>query len=93
MTDQKKTLAEENSELVDVIFRLINYMNNDTALTKALIERLSREHRTLQQNFIRMLKKVIEAHADTHTDDRNAASVKWAKKVREIGKDDFMPFI
>jgi hypothetical protein len=92
-----KSVEERNKEVVDEVFKLLNYMCNDKDLTKEFLDHLAREHRTLQQNFFRMLQILIENHAENSFDDRNAASVNWAKKVKDLrdenGNSFFMPFI
>ena len=85
---RKKTVEEENLEAFETMFRLLNYMGNDTALAQVFSNRLPRQHRTLQQNFMRMMQTVIVAYAEqaeqNGSDLRNEDAVKWAKAVKAI---------
>jgi hypothetical protein len=83
MTD-KNTVEKENFQLFETLFRLLNYMGNDRVLTQMFTDWLPREHRTLQQNFMRMLQTIVYAYADqsqNNFDLRNEAAVDWAKAV------------
>ena len=73
-------LNERNKKAVDEFFRLCNYM-----------EHLNGEHRTIIQNFFRLISAVIKAYAaqvtgkpTMWTDLRNEDSAKWAKEVAKI---------
>ena len=86
MTEQKKHLDDQNHELFDLMFHLVNFMGNEDELAKVFIERLPRQHRTLQQNFMRFVQRVVLAYADQAekygSDLRNEDSVEWAKAVK-----------
>jgi len=56
---------------------------NDNERAQAFYECLSRDHRTLQQNFWRMMIKVIMFYADTPCDPRNEASVQLCKLLSQ----------
>ena len=63
-----------------------NTLFNHEEFNKAM----SKEHKTLQQNFTRMCLKWMEHLAETpmaHTDHRNEASVKISRKLLERFKD------
>jgi hypothetical protein len=87
-------IDQDNQELVNQFFKLINYMGNEDALAKAFSDKLVREHRTLQQNAIRFISKVVETYAENHTghDLRNEASVQWAENVARHHPGAF-PFV
>jgi len=94
-TETEKSLDQRNEEVIEEIFRLLNYMTNEKELTNAFNDKISRQHRTLQQNFFRMINLIVATYADNSDkigcDARNEASVAWAKEVKKIEK--FMPFI
>lgn len=87
-------LSQENKDFVNQFFKLINLMGNEDDLAKAFSDKLVREHRTLQQNTIRFISKVIETYAKSHTghDLRNEASVQWAENVARHHPGAF-PFV
>lgn len=85
-------IEKKNEEIVDDLFRALNVMSNEKHLAKALIERVKKEHPTLQQGFMGVLAAVIQAHGEReYTDARNEVSVKWAKEVSKI--PHYFPFI
>lgn len=87
-------LKPENEKIIKELFRRINYMGNEDTLAMQISVHLKREHRTLVQSFFRMVKQVIEEYAgwdDSQTDQRNLASINWAKDVAKIKK--YLPTI
>lgn len=91
----EKPISERNEEVIEEIFRLLNYMTNEKELANAFNEKVSRQHRTLQQNFFRLVHSIIANYAVNSEkfgyDLRNEAAVNWAKEVAKI--EGFMPFI
>lgn len=87
-----ETVDKLNKQIVDNMFEAVNYSNNDKRLAKVLIEHIETEHRTLVQSFFRMIAQTIRGYSlHEHFDDRNTASLVWAKKVANI--DVHMPLI
>jgi hypothetical protein len=87
-------LKERNEAVVKEIFDLLNKMTNEKDLLTEFVKHLDREHRTLQQNFLGMLRLIIlEYSENTGMDARNEASKKWAKKVAEMDDGYHFPFI
>jgi len=86
---------EEMEKLAKTVFEAMNY--DDRGFTKAMSEKLSREHRTLQQNYVRSAAKILIAYCDDDrgTDLRNEASKAFACKVKNlINKDNIsFPFV
>jgi hypothetical protein len=84
----EKPIGQENEATFNTVFKLLNYMGNDKALTAVFAENLPREHRTLQQNFMRMLQHIIYSYADVSdvhgSDLRNEAATKWAQAVKML---------
>lgn len=93
----EQTLEQENKEVIENFFRQLNIMSNDRRMAQQVTEHLSREHRTLQQNFFRVIKQVIETYGESQgpafSDLRNEGSKKWAETVREAGRDIFLPYV
>lgn len=77
-------IENKNREIAKEIMKLVNYMGNDKVLGKALAEELSHEHRTIQQNFFRMIyytASQYEKEMDGHTDLRNEGALALAKLI------------
>ena len=93
----EQTLEQENKEVIENFFRQLNIMSNDRQMVQQINEHLAREHRTLQQNFFRVIKSVVETYGEKQgpafADGRNEDSKKWAQKVREAGRDVYLPYV
>lgn len=71
-------------------------MNSYNFNSAEFVKQMHKEHRTLQQNFMRLIRKYIEETAKLeYYDDRNEASVMMCRKIMEkLDPDDMMlPFI
>ena len=85
-------------ELAEQVAYSINFFGFDN---KAFCKQMHTEHRTLQQNFMRLIRTYIEETARMEKwefDDRNEASVMMCRKLVEImendeGKDFCLPYI
>jgi len=79
----KNEQKEKGEELATEMARLVNYSSGDGS--KAFIDKMSREHRTLQQSFTRMclewLEQVAEKEGPQFVDPRNADSQKTATRI------------
>lgn len=75
---------EELDKLGEDIFRAMN--TDDRGFTKMMSEKLSREHRTLQQNYVRSVANILVAYCgdDRGSDLRNEASKAFACKVKDL---------
>jgi len=70
------------------------FVNTFSVKKKEFAEAMCREHRTLQQSFMRLVCHYIREMANNSYDDRNEASVMLAKKfVKVIEESDDLPFI
>lgn len=87
------TVIERNEAFVEELFQLVNFMGNEEELAKLLAEKLPQQHRTLQQNFLRLMKMVIEGYAKNNhgSDLRNEGGLKWAEQVSKI--EGYLPFV
>ena len=86
----KKPKAEDVAEM------LIQYINNICIeeLSKELVERMSRIHPTLQQNFTRVCVDWFkELSEKKYYDLRNEASVLLAKKLRKELDNSYLPHV
>lgn len=90
---------EDNAGAVaaDSLARTINTMN-DREIMAGFVERMAREHRTLQQNFTRLaylwLVDLAQRHKHGLFDARNEASCALAAKiVKEHGEVPPLPLI
>jgi len=85
-------MTEKTKELVQDI---TDYLNTFNSREKEFCEEMSREHRTLQQNFTRLCLQWIEhcASPEYRTDGRNEASKEvsirilelWGNRMKDMG--------
>lgn len=83
------------SELAELVANTLN-STLDNEITTAFINRMYREHRTLQQNFTRLCAAWLEHLAaldEFQYDARNEASVRYAKKAVAATSDVGLPTI
>lgn len=83
--DQKK-LKEEFEYMISAM----NTPNND-GVAVGLCKHLSKEHRTIQQNFWRNIYKLAVQYQEVGYDMRNQGSVDFAKQIAEL--DIFLPYV
>ena len=87
-------LQQRNEAVTQEIVNLVNPMGNDDDLAKVLGAALAGTHRTLQQNFWRMIWLTAYEYAknvEGHTDLRNEASLEFAKMIRDEAPS--LPFV
>lgn len=74
---------------------IVEDMVNDCGFQdKKLAEKMANNHPTLQQSFMRMCANFIQCMAKkTYYDDRNKASVEYAKSIVDNVGDKYFPFI
>lgn len=81
--------SDKEALAVRTIFRSLNYSGRDD-FEKLLSHILNTEHRTLQQNFWRMIANVAEKYYDSTQprffDARNEHSVEFTKAIKEINQ-------
>ncbi len=80
------------TELAKVIGNSLNTFSFDK---KGFCETMMKEHRTIQQNFMRLIRDYIEyvsEQPDYMFDGRNEASRDFAKKVMQI-EDNQLPYV
>lgn len=85
MTNEE--IVKRNEALSEEMMKLVNFMTNDTELALTLNEFISKDHRTLQQNFWRTIQILAREYAKTNkdrTDLRNEASVSFAQAITDL---------
>lgn len=73
-------------KIENIIKEMSEYINggNPELLAEMFFIAMEKEHRTLQQSFIRSIALFIKMMSKMPTDLRNQAAVEWCKKVSEI---------
>ena len=94
----KNELTEQVETSLDSIFDAINKMGGEESVEVALQSVLNKQHRTLQQNFMRQiiipsLRIFAEKDSSGYTDLRNEATCKLATKLLPIIDKEHLPFI
>jgi hypothetical protein len=86
-------LTDQKVELQDALSIILNRGNSSeaTEMAECLLETLRLEHRTLQQNFWRVMQCLMTRYAEAPSDLRNEASVEWTRKASEV--EAFFPYI
>jgi len=73
----------EGKEMANQISCFVNSFNTDKI--NACAEQMTKEHRTLQQNMMRMFIKFVELEAKQDDYDlRNQASIRLSRKIVEL---------
>jgi len=85
-------------DALNSLFDALNKMGGDFEINEALKEVLAKQHRTLQQNFMRRIivpsiQIFAQKQADGYYDLRNEASCKLAAELLPITKKAILPFI
>lgn len=69
-----------------------NYVNSFSCKEKDFAEAMSRQHRTLQQSFTRMIVAYLCMQAQETDDLRNQSSIEFSKKVIKLLEDEKIAF-
>ncbi len=89
MTDREKLVGgERGRELAREVSNMLNSYGDENV--KAFVEEMNREHRTLQQNFMKLVVAWIRLQAEKteyQYDLRNEASVLLAKQIVDNFED------
>ena len=86
-------ITEEMEKSIDHLSNALNNFNTGDQI-KLFFELFTRKHRTLQQNFFRMLCQfIIDYSEQKYYDDRNLDSINFCKKLKAyIIKNDLNYF-
>jgi hypothetical protein len=91
-----KTQQEVTKEAIDQIMDAVNIMGSDKKVADGILESLQMAHRTLQQNFWRVMMMVIKEYSEFRFDDRNEGAVKLCKYIKEQVEEnhkEYLPYI
>jgi len=93
----------ETTDIQKLVEQITDFVNSYSIDSDGFIEAMSREHRTLQQSFTRLVLKWLEyvASDEYRYDGRNKASHEVAKQIiltftalnNGINPSDYLPFI
>ena len=104
--DTKLSLEDK----IQTVYRILNRVSEDGEITEIIVSdmlngfgnekmndfvnALMKDHRTLQQSFMRLMIGIINAWNKTeYYDERNEATIKLANKLSEAIKDVYMPLV
>ena len=91
-----KTQKEVAKEAIDQIMDAVNIMGSDKQVVEGVVEGLSLSHRTLQQNFWRVMMQVIKEYSEFRSDLRNEGAVELCKFIKEqveTNNKEYLPYI
>lgn len=80
-----RTYEQDKQDVKAAVQTILNALNggNQKELAAVVHDAISRDHRTLQQDFWSMLLMVQIKYADNSSDLRNEAAVKLANAVKQ----------
>ena len=88
---------EGTKKAIDDIMDLVNIMGSDKAVVEGCIEAMQGTHRTLQQNFWRVMIQVMKEYSEWRSDLRNEGSVEFCKAVKEMLEKnprlEYLPYV
>jgi len=94
MDKTTEEVREERRELYKKLYKKISQaLNGDTDLfCEVLSEELQRDHRTLQQNFWRLIVTLAEKYTQANFDLRNGDSVTLCRRITEL-EERYLPHV
>jgi len=87
----RKDTNNNLENIVDALFEEINVLGKEEQLATQLHELISKQHKTLQQSFIRIMYQFFTKYSNNQYDSRNEGAVKLAEQIRKL--EVFLPFI
>jgi hypothetical protein len=99
MSDYHTKQKEETKVAVAKLMDALNVMGTKKDIVEGMIEELQCTHRTVQQNFCRVMLDVMKKYAEFRHDLRNEASVEVCKFITEqLIKEEnqsktYLPFV
>lgn len=91
MIEQSNLRKKQEAE--KVAMTLMNFVNQYGADYDTFADYICREHRTLQQSFMRLFIYTVEKLSHCGMDDRNREAIDLARKIAYMAKDHELPFI
>ena len=91
-----KTQQEVAKESIDQIMDAVNIMGSDKQVADGILEALQMSHRTLQQNFWRVMMQVIKEYSEFRCDGRNEGAVELCKYIKEQVEEnhkEYLPYV
>lgn len=95
-TDLGIVQSEKFDKVKEIMSQLIaetNSMGDQDVVAAAITEAIVNDHRTLQQNFWRVMFSATAQYADAGSDPRNAASVEACGLIKDTLKTTYLPLI
>ncbi len=89
---QNEARVEKAESAFKALIDSTNVMSGEQQVVEGMVNALTGSHRTLQQSFMRCFVETMREYKDTGSDERNQASVAFAKKVCEDDQYIF-PFV
>ena len=82
------TQKEAAGKAINLIMDAVNVMGSDKEVVEGIVFALQTTHRTLQENYWRVMIAVMKEYAEFNTDMRNEDAVAFCKFVKaELEKD------
>ena len=92
MTKHQDNETDTNIKtIVDDLFKEINVMGKEDEISSQLHQLISRQHKTLQQSFVRIMYQFFNKYSANRYDFRNEGSVKFAEEISKM--EVFLPYI
>jgi hypothetical protein len=97
--DYKQEAHEKGEQVAKDLSNALNSMSYDKEVIRGFVDKLTSEHRTLQQSSMRAISSLIMRWAEMeekgYYDLRNEATVKFCKRVKEVmeAENISLPFI
>jgi len=90
------TQKEAAQKAIALIMDAVNIMGSDKQVVEGIIEELQGTHRTLQQNFWRVMMGVIKEYSEFRHDLRNEGAVELCKYIKEQVAEnhkEYLPYV
>lgn len=88
---------ERATTVTNEIMNAVNVMGSDKQVAEGILEAIKGSHRTLQQNYWRVMIAVIKGYAETNSDLRNEGAVNFCKDVvkflEENPNKEYLPYV
>lgn len=98
MSESASEAFKKSTKTEDIADLLMDAINSSAFNSEAFAKQITRRnHRTLQQSFMRAIKECInewdELHQEDWYDSRNESTVKVSSKLNEVLKNENFPLI
>ena len=91
-------MPQEIEQAIVTIFSWVNKYGYEKEVSQVILDEISNQHRTLQQNFMRVVLVPIinlfaEKYEKKYYDARNENTCKVCSELSKVLKDKYFPFI